>query len=155
MSQETTKKRLEEQTVRKFGTRPNKYILCITTPEKAYIVEGRKDFTQHNNREATMTAWFEFLLGLTKLAKISDLNRRYRLSHFPPYLHTPESYYGLTMQHLQDGTICFGGRLISNCADDNQQTTLELISYFEEIVDVQDDEVRAHLSDFGFGIYEQ
>ena len=148
------KKRLAEQQTRKFGSSPEKYILCIGTPTKAYVVEGRKDFSQHNNREATMIAWFEFLLGLTKCEQASDLNRRYRLTHFPPGLHTPDCY-GLTMKHVQDGTICFGGRFMSDCVNDNEDTTVELIQYFEELADLQDDQLRAHLSEFGFGIFEK
>lgn len=154
-SQDIAKSRLAELRARKFGNPPDKYILCITTPTHAYVVEGRKNFTEYNNREATNTAWFEFLLGLSQLKALSALNRRYQFSHFPPGLSVPEQYYGLTMQHLQDGTICFGGRFTSQCATNSGATTLELIEYFDELANMPDDETRAHLSEFGFGVYEK
>lgn len=148
------KKRLEEQRQSKLGVIPEKYILLIKTPVKAYVVEGRKDFTEYHSRQSTMTAWFEFMLGLTKILAMDNLNRRFRVSYFPPSIKSSEQLYGMTIQHIQDGTVCFGGRLLSRCAVDNRETTTELIAFFDELNEMCDEEVRAHLQEFCFAIHD-
>lgn len=150
-----TKQRLEDKRQDKLKTIPEKYILLIQTMAKAYVVEGRKDFTEYHNRQSTMTAWFEFLLGLTKINGLKTLNSKYRLSYFPPNFATPSQLYGMTMQHVQDGTVCFGGRALSRCDISSEETTVELINYFEELQYCLDDEVQAHLQEFNFAVYDK
>jgi len=150
-----TKQRLENERQHKLKTLPEKYILLIQTPTKAYVVEGQKDFTEYNNRLSTMTAWFEFLMGLVKIPALKTLNQKYRLSYFPPNIATPSQFYGMTMQHLQDGTVCFGGRALSRCDVSSEETTEELINYFEELNYAADDEVQGHLQKYNFAVYEK
>lgn len=155
MNNTATKQRLEDQRQKKLRTIPEKYILLIQTTTKAYVVEGQKDFTEYNNRQATMTAWFEFLLGLTHVTALASLNAKYRLSYFPPNITTPSQFYGMTIQHVQDGTVCFGGRILSRCDISSEETTVELINYFEELQMCQDDETQAHLQKYNFMVYDK
>lgn len=154
MSQQMTKQRLEENRQKKLATIPQKYILLIQTPEKAYVLEGKKDFSEYNNRQATTTAWYEFMFSLAKHQSLTELNKKFRLSYFPPTLITPQELYGMTLQHVQDGTVCFGGRLFSHCDLSSQDTTVELLAYFDELVMVLDEEVQAILQDFNFAVYD-
>jgi len=149
-----TAQRLEEQRQQKLKIIPEKYILLIKTPRKAYVIEGRKDFTEYNNRQATTTAWFEFMLRLSRLSGLDSLNKKFRVAYFSPIIAMPERFYGMTLQHVQDGTVCFGGRIFSNCETDSQATTVELLAYFDELAELCDEEVRAHLEEFNFAIHE-
>ena len=150
-----TKERLEAQRKGKLNILPEKYILLIQTPTKAYVVEGRKDFTEYNNRQATTTAWFEFILELSKISGLQTLNSKYRLSYFPPNISTPSQFYGMTIQHMQDGTVCFGGRILSRCDVSSEDTTVELINYFEELQFFPDDQVQSHLKNYNFAVYDK
>jgi hypothetical protein len=149
-----TQKRLAESQERVVGALPEKYILCIKTPTKAIVVEGRKDFTSHNNREATMTAWFGFLKSVTKVAGAGTLTTRFCLRHYPPMMKAPTQLYGFTIENDQEGTIAFGGRISSHCAISSEQTTIELMDFLQEMVASRDEELQGLLQEYGVGVYD-
>jgi len=149
-----TKQRLAVESKKKLNL-PDEYLLLLKTCTQAIVVEGRKDFTEHNNRDASVVAWFEFLKGLSLIDGASRINNRYRLQYYSPLLVAPDKKYtGMIIRHKQDGSVSFGGR-ISNVAEvSSEATTIELIAYFQEIVQEVDDELRAHLQEYGVAIYE-
>lgn len=152
------KKKLNERLSKKserLGFIPEEYLAKFTTPTSAIIVEGKKDFTQYNNRDVSVVAWFEFLLGLTKLKGLRSLNRKYRLQFFSPLIVAPDAkYVGFAIRHQQDGTISFGGRVGSLLSVSGEQATLELLSYLQEAIKCNDEETRAYLQEYGVAEYE-
>ena len=146
--------KLADEVRRKQTVFPEKYILSIKTPKQALIVEGRRDFAEYNNRDASTVAWFELLHKLSKLIPLNIQNTKYGLLHYSPLLKLPEGSSGMSIEHAQDGTVAFRGRIFSNCANNSEHTTLELFDYFKEIIAVNDDEVRAVLQEFCVGLYD-
>jgi hypothetical protein len=148
------RKRLADLSEQKQTFLPEKYVLLIKTPKKALAVEGRKDFTEHSSRDASTVVWFELLYKLSQLKGLETVNRKYRLTHYSPLLAVPEGFSGMTITHEQDGTITFGGRFFANCAYSSEDTTLELFAYFDEALQVPDDEVRTVMQEFCVGMHD-
>lgn len=152
-----TKVRLEKEREVKGLKLPDRYLICIKTPTKAYVVEGKKDF--HLGTEYGQTIWFEFLSGIAKCSgpKVQKILKKFGLMLIPPGIVLPETQHLLKIEHLQDGTLLFKGRLLdptSALYSDPQRCTFELIELFQSISTVQDDELRAHLQAYGFGVYD-
>ena len=146
--------RLAEQAQKKKLNLPDKYVLLIKTPKEALVIEGRRDFTEHGNRDASTVIWFELLLKLSGLAALQGINKKYGLVHYSPLLAVPSGFSGMTIEHTQDGTITFRGRMFSKCNVSSEDTTLEMFSYFKEIISLPDDEVRMVLQEFCVGLHE-
>jgi hypothetical protein len=149
-----TQARLAEQAQQKKLSLPDKYVLLIKTPREALVIEGRRDFAEHNNRDASTVVWFELLLKLTKTAALREINSKYGLTHYSPFLSVPSEFNGMTIEHTQDGTVAFRGRMFSNCAVSSEDTTLEMFAYFKEVIASPDDEVRTVLQEFCVGLYD-
>lgn len=148
-------KRMTEEREKKQLILPDKYLLLIKGPRHAIVVEGRKNFAEYNNREATFTAWFEFLCKLARCASLERINKIFRFAITNTGIKPPPEYNVMVMEHVQDNILlCFGGRTASGANIDSQAATMELIAYFEEINKIRDDELQGILQEFGFGIYE-
>jgi hypothetical protein len=155
MSETIDQKRMTEERAKKGLILPDKYLLLIKGPRRAIAVEGRKNFTEYNSREATITAWFQFMCKLAGCPAASKVNALFRMKIIKSVIKPPPDYYALIMEHVQEGLfMCFGGRATSMANIDSQEATLELIAYFEQINAIKDDELQGVLQEFGFGIYE-
>ena len=150
-----TQKRMNEKRLQKELLLPDKYLLLIKGPRHAIVVEGRKNFAEHNSREATITAWFEFMCKLAECPAITKLNQDFRFTVTRTGIKPSVDHNMLIMEHIQDHQLlCFGGRVASGANLDPQAATLELMAYFETIDKIRDDYLQSILQEFCFGIYE-
>lgn len=124
-------------------------LLVIKTPDKILEITGRED--------PSAVEWFELLFKLYMNEKLMSINGRYRLTYLSPYsVHGSfcSDVGGMIIEHKQDGTLVFAGRLSANCAENSDDTTMELFNYFCEVIEIKDESVMKILNDYGVRLKE-